>query len=381
MPGEPLPDSVTAYNGAMPIERVIEDKRRLFWLLQLGGWSGWAATFYLGVLVWGEAPENYSVYLPLIAGIGLLLTLALRWIYRATWDRSPGMRAFAILAASYCAGVTWFLCRSVLFVSLFPQGTQGMPARGETHLASYFSNSLSGVWVMLVWSALYFGIKYYLLSQAEKERYLKALSMAHEAQLKMLRYQLNPHFLFNTLNAISTLILDKDTELANRMVTRLARFLRYSLDSDPMQQVSVAEEIESLRLYLDIEKLRFSERLNLHFSVSVPAERALMPSMLLQPLVENSIKYAVSQSIDGGSIAVSANIEDGCLRLSVADDGPGLDLRQGRLPKGGVGLANTRERLAQVYGDQQTLRLSASEPHGLTISIAIPLTYAAKEAA
>lgn len=374
-----MPDSVTAYNGAMPIERVIEDKRRLFWLLQLGGWSGWAATFYLGVLVWGEAPENYSLYLPLIAGIGLLLTLALRWIYRATWDRSPGTRAFAILAASYCAGVTWFLCRSVLFVNLFPQGT---PARGETHLASYFSNSLSGVWVMLVWSALYFGIKYYLLSRAEKERYLKALSMAHEAQLKMLRYQLNPHFLFNTLNAISTLILDKDTELANRMVTRLARFLRYSLDSDPMQQVSVAEEIESLRLYLDIEKLRFAERLNLHFSVSAPAERALMPSMLLQPLVENSIKYAVSQSIDGGSIAVSASVEDGRLRLNVADDGPGLDLRQGRLPKGGgVGLANTRERLAQVYGDQQTLRLSASEPHGLTISIAIPLTYAAKEAA
>jgi len=366
----------------MPIEHVIEDKRRLFWLLQLGGWSSWAATFYLGILVWGEVPEHYYVYLPLISTIGMLLTLGLRWIYRATWDRSVGTRAFAILGASYCAGVAWILCRSVLFYNLFPQELEKMQARGEMHLASYFSNSLSGVWVMLVWSALYFGIKYYLLSQEEKQRYLKAISMAHEAQLKMLRYQLNPHFLFNTLNAISTLILDKDTELANSMVMKLSRFLRYSLDNDPMQQVTVAEEIESLKLYLDIEKVRFAERLTLHFSVASSAEHALMPSLLLQPLVENSIKYAVSQSINGGSIAVSASIEEGCLQLIVADDGPGLDLRQGRLPKGGgVGLANTRERLAQVYGEKQTFRLTTTEPHGLTITICLPVTYAEKEAA
>jgi anti-sigma regulatory factor (Ser/Thr protein kinase) len=170
----------------------------------------------------------------------------------------------------------------------------------------------------------------------------------------MLRYQLNPHFLFNTLNAISTLILDKDTQLANSMVMKLSRFLRYSLDNDPMQQVTVAEELESLQLYLDIEKVRFGDRLTLHFNVTPDAQDALMPSLLLQPLVENSIKYAVSQSISGGSIAVSAAVSDGCLQLSVADDGPGLDLRHGRLPKGGgVGLANTRERLSQVYGDRQ----------------------------
>jgi two-component system LytT family sensor kinase len=235
---------------------------------------------------------------------------------------------------------------------------------------------------MLVWSALYFGIKYYLLSQEEKQRYLKAVSMAQQAQLKMLRYQLNPHFLFNTLNAISTLILDKDTQLANSMVTKLSRFLRYSLDNDPMQQVTVAEEIESLQLYLDIEKVRFGDRLTLHFNVTPDAQDALMPSLLLQPLVENSIKYAVSQSISGGSIAVSAAVSDGCLELSVADNGPGLDLRHGRLPKGGgVGLANTRERLSQVYGDRQSFRLSTTEPHGLTITICLPVTYAAKEAA
>ncbi|WOJ97340.1 histidine kinase [Congregibacter brevis] len=361
----------------MPIDRVIEDKQRLFWLLQLGGWSSWAATFYLGILVWGEPPENYLSYLPIVSAIGMFITLALRWIYRATWERTLGIRAFAILGASYCAGVVWVLCRSVLFFNLFPQELEKYDQEGGATLAMYFNNSISGVWVMLVWSALYFGIKYYLLSQEEKQRYLKALSMAHEAQLKMLRYQLNPHFLFNTLNAISTLILDKDTELANSMVMKLSRFLRYSLDNDPMQQITVAEEVESLKLYLDIEEVRFGERLTLHFAISEDAENALMPSLLLQPLVENSIKYAVSKSINGGSIAVSASIEDGCLQLTVADDGPGLDLRQGRLPKGGgVGLANTRERLSQIYREKQSFRLSSTEPHGLTITICIPVSYA-----
>lgn len=366
----------------MPIEQVIEDKRRLFWFLQLGGWSSWAATFYLGILVWSEPPDNYLLYLPIICSIGVLITLGLRWIYRVTWNRTLGTRAFAILGASYCAGVAWILCRSVLFYNMFPEELEKFGSDGSTELAIYFNNSISGVWVMLVWSALYFGIKYYLLNQEEKQRYLKAISMAHEAQLKMLRYQLNPHFLFNTLNAISTLILDKDTEVANSMVMKLSRFLRYSLDNDPMQEVTVAEEVESLKLYLDIEKVRFGERLSLHFVISPAAEQALMPSLLLQPLVENSIKYAVSQSITGGSIAVSANVEDDCLQLVVADDGPGLDLRQGRLPKGGgVGLANTRERLSEIYAGKQSFRLGSTEPHGLTITIKLPVSYAIKKEA
>jgi two-component system LytT family sensor kinase len=200
------------------------------------------------------------------------------------------------------------------------------------------------------------------------------MNMAHQAQLKMLRYQLNPHFLFNTLNAISTLILDQNTELANTMVTRLSRFLRYSLDNDPMQKVTVAQEMDALKLYLDIEKVRFEERLQLHFDIEESAATAMMPSLLLQPLVENSIKYAIARAVDGGTIAISARVFGGDLLLSVADDGPGLDLRNGRLPKGGgVGLANCRERLKELYGEDQNFRLSTTEPHGLTVNIRIPL--------
>ncbi|MFV0276087.1 MAG: sensor histidine kinase [Parahaliea sp.] len=362
------------YNRPMQWQQLTNDKRHLFWVLQAIGWSGWVFTYYLGVAFWGKVPSpDYYWYLPLITLIGMGFSLCLRSLYRAMWDMPIVPRVIAIAVGSYVTGMLWMACRAAIFHEVFPEQRLARETGSITWL-SYFSGGLSAFWVMLVWSALYLGIKYYLQSQDEKERRLRAMSMAHQAQLKMLRYQLNPHFLFNTLNAISTLILDRNTELANTMVTRLSRFLRYSLDNDPMQKVTVNQEMQALQLYLDIEKVRFEERLQLHFEVDEAAGSALMPSLLLQPLVENSIKYAIARSVDGGTIAIAARVFGGQLLLSVADDGPGLELRTGRLPRGGgVGLANCRERLRELYGDNQSFRLGTTEPHGLTINIRLPL--------
>lgn len=360
----------------MDLHTLAQNKRYLFWSLQAAGWSGWAMSFYLGVIVWGSPPEKYWVYLPLVASIGLAITLVLRKVYRYMWDMEITRRVIAIIIGSYGAGLVWMASRATIFFNMFPDERKPYEAKGMEFF-SYFDGAISAFWVMLVWSALYFGIKNYMAVQEEKERGLKAMNMAHQAQLKMLRYQLNPHFLFNTLNAISTLILDKDTHLANTMVTRLSRFLRYSLDNDPMQKVTVAEEVETLKLYLDIEKVRFDERLRLHFDISPEAESALMPSLLLQPLVENSIKYAIAHSVNGGTIAITAKVFGADLLLTAADDGPGLDLSNGRLPKGGgVGLSNCRERLKEIYGTNQSFRVGPTEPHGLTVSIRIPLELA-----
>ena len=362
--------------AAMRYHEILQNKRYLFWALQFAGWGGWAMSFYLGVVLRDQPPQYYSLYLASVALIGMLLTLVLRWLYQRVWDRPVAIRVVAILIGSYAAAVLWMLFRGAIFSSVYPEQVKAYADMGEWQIMSYFAGASVAFWVMLVWSALYFGIKFYLLVQEERQRSLKAMNMAHEAQLKMLRYQLNPPFLFNTLNAISTLILDGNNSLANVMVTRLSRFLRYSLDNDPMLRVTVAEEIEALKLYLDIEKVRFDERLRLHFAVADDASKALMPSLLLQPLVENSIKYAIANAINGGSIAVSAAIIGRELELVVADDGPGIDLRNGRLPKGGgVGLANIRERLKELYGDAQSFRLGATEPHGLTITIRLPLEY------
>jgi len=357
----------------MPVQKLLQNKRYLFWILQLGGWGSWAFTFYLGVLVWSVPPKLYAIYLPIVATLGLLITLVLRALYHVVWERDIVWRVIAVLLGSLLGGSVWMASRVLIFSSLFPEEAKKDVSR-EMGFWAHFEGTTSAFMVMVVWSALYFGIKYYLMAQEEQQRRLKATAMAHKAQLKMLHYQLNPHFLFNTLNAISTLILDKDTQLANTMVTRLSRFLRYTLDKDPMLKVTVAEEVEALKLYLDIEEVRFDDRLQLHFDIDPEARSALMPSLLLQPLVENSIKHAVSRAINGGSISIGAAVSGQKLRLSVTDDGPGLDLHPGGKPPGnGVGLVNCRERLKEIYGEEQSFGYGTNSPHGLAVTIVIPL--------
>ena len=169
------------------------------------------------------------------------------------------------------------------------------------HIRSFeiFGSAVSTTYLLLCWSALYFGIKYYEIAQKQREAALRSAALAQEAQLKMLRYQLNPHFLFNTLNAISTLILDNQNRTANHAVTRLSEFLRYTLDQDPMKKVTLRQEIEALDLYMNTERLRFGGRLRLEYAVEEPALDAMVPSLLLQPLIENAVKYAISPREDG----------------------------------------------------------------------------------
>ena len=169
---------------------------------------------------------------------------------------------------------------------------------------------------MLSWSALYFIIKYYQLLQAEKEKSLRSEALASEAQLLMLRYQLNPHFLFNTLNAISTLVLSKATGPANEMLTKLSQFLRYSLDHSPLDRVSLAQELKTCQLYLDIERVRFGDRLKTDIKVTDEAGQGLVPSMLLQPVIENSIKHGISKQELGGIISIHAAKAGEALRFA-----------------------------------------------------------------
>lgn len=365
-----------AYNSRMSLAAITENKNLLFWALQLWGWSAWAVTTYLGVAFVEVAPTGYPMYLGIIATIGMVLTLPVRYVYTFTWDNTAVSRAFVVLIASYFSGLVWLFLRRKIFFTMFPEDAAKMIAKAQSEWIMFFEGSLQAGSVMLVWSALYFGIKYYLLSQEEKQRYLAAMGRAHQAQLKMLRYQLNPHFLFNTLNAISTLILDQDNKTANEMVSKLSGFLRYSLESDPMREVSVKDEVASMMLYLEIEKVRFGERLNLEVFVADEAANASMPSMLLQPLIENSIKYAIAKSVEGGTIRITALRQRDFLQLSVVDDGPGVEQKQDLLVSGtGVGIKNIQGRLKELYGDNQFCELRPSEPRGLTVVINLPFHH------
>jgi two-component system, LytTR family, sensor kinase len=367
----------------MNIRDWLEQPRRLFWVLQLGGWAAWGLIGKYGytVFVLEDTAPDYGYYVAAITTIAVLLSLGLRLLFRWLWQRPAWVQIAAFLGGSFAAGYVWMRCRSYLYYNWIETTKDmeewarkiGPDAMEMYEKVTFLEGYVSGWTVMLAWSALYFAIKYYRIFQEVRESALKSASMAHEAQLKMLRYQLNPHFLFNTLNAISTLVLEQDTELANRMLTRLSSFLRYSLDNDPMQKVTLRQELAALQLYLDIEKVRFEERLSLEVDVSDEAQEAMIPSLLLQPLVENAIKYGIARAEEGGHLRIAAQVFAGDLLLELADDGPGVDLVNGQiLGSNGVGLRNTRERLLELYGSQHSFRLSQTQPHGLTISIRIP---------
>ena len=349
----------------MSFDQLFRDRNRLFWTLNIAGWAGYTLAAWLGALA-HEKPESYFAVIVATAVSGLFLTIPMRWIYRRLWSRSPFSLALGLLITCYVLAFGWRWLQNILYYDWVKNSWR------PEHLADYVSGVMGSFYILLCWSGLYFGIKYYQKLQDQTEQTLKAISAAHQAQLKMLRYQLNPHFLFNTLNAISTLILDGANETANQAVSRLSDFLRYTLDNDPMSRVTLGSELNALDLYLEIEKVRFGDRLIVEKTIDAKARDALVPSLILQPLIENAIKYAISPSEEGGTLRISARVQRNTLILQLSDTGPGLGNGDGKKKSTGVGLKNTRERLQQLYGEDQAFTLAPNEPSGLTITINMP---------
>ncbi len=350
-------------------------RQRQFWIFQFFGWSTWVLMLVLRDLFF--VPPEYIFPRALVFGLaalaGAILTSGLRFLYRLVWERGFIVRFLVTWFGTLLVALIWQPFRNS--IALLPFGeTLDLSNIGAEDL---FDGVLTSAFpILITWSGLYFIIKYYQLFQAEREKSLRSEALAHEAQLLMLRYQLNPHFLFNTLNAISTLILQRATEQANEMVTKLSKFLRYSLDHSPLDRVSLAHELESSQLYLDIEKVRFAERLQILMDVEEDVQSALVPTMLLQPIIENSIKHGISKSDHGGMISIRARKEGRRLVLEVTDDGPGLAKEHPSQEllalSDGVGVSNIRNRLEEIYGQKHKLEFHNAEPTGLTVRVVIP---------
>ncbi|MFT5451615.1 MAG: two-component system LytT family sensor kinase [Enterobacterales bacterium] len=350
----------------MRIQKLLENQKNLFWVLQFSGWLGYGVITWIGVRA-HDVPSAYNYVILVTVVSGFFLSLALRYMLHYCQTLKPFYTGLLSIASCYLVTIPWIFSKNFALYYYYKGGWY------PDSIFQYLGGITASFYIILLWGGLYFGIKYYRMLQKEREATLKANSIAHEAQLKMLRYQLNPHFLFNTLNAISTLILETDTRRANIMVSRLSNFLRYSLDNDPMQKIALQKEIDALRLYLDIEKVRFEERLELVFDIEMDATVGLIPSLLLQPLVENSIKYAVAISETGGRITVTAKKNQDILRIEVSDDGPGVNLVDGEIAASrGVGVSNTSSRLEELYGDKHSFTLINLEPKGLKVVICIP---------
>jgi len=369
----------------LPIEPrpFFANKDRAFWNLQLAGWGGAFLLRAISAFANGQS-WDFLVILLIQAVTGFSLSLILSVIYRQlitkraliTW----GVTAIALVVA---AGVHAFIDGWVLDLAR-PQG------EGSDFVRLFVGIYFYDLTVLGAWSALYYAINFFLQVEEQADRLQRLEAQATSAQLAMLRYQLNPHFLFNTLNSISTLVLLKQTKPANAMLTRLSSFLRHTLVSEPGGKVSVEQEVETLKLYLDIERMRFEDRLQTEFRIESPAEQAQIPSMLLQPLVENAIKYGVTPLEEGATISVVAQVVGPRLRVTVSDTGPGvrrggsggvgtaLDSIERRYTSTGVGLANIRDRLAQAYGEEHRFEIRSPESGGFTVMIELP--YEAEQA-
>ncbi len=347
-------------------QQLFESNERLFWTLHSVGWAGFALIYYIGSFLHDVRPIWVFIIL-LNAYAGWLLTVPLRYIFRWARTQSPIKMVFVVVLSCYVVALVWAVVKNVNYWEIYKHGY-----RPDTWYL-YFTNTINSLIMVGCWTGTYFGIKNFQMLQKEKQNALKASTMAHQAHIKMLRYQLNPHFLFNTLNAISTLILLKENDIAEAMVSRLSDFLRYSLDNDPIKRVSLGEEIKVLRLYLEIEKVRFDDRLDVVWDIDDECDSALVPSMILQPLIENAIKHAISRMENGGRISISARTFGNDLLLDVADNGPGAEIKDGQLHReNGVGLVNIKERLQSLYQRNFAFSVEHNQPSGIRVRLRIP---------
>src|SRR5687768_11425914 len=372
------PDTRRIQSPAAPIAEGIgldqpffDDKNRAFWILQSLGWSGY---FFLRSLS-GFANSMgwmWIVHTLLLTATGYSLTLLMASLFRRLIRMRPVLTLILSLSVVMLASSAFSIIETWSYATFIKPDSK--PAGVE-----YMGAILLNFSLLAAWAALYYGINYFLLLEEQIDQRERLESQASTAQLAMLRYQLNPHFLFNTLNSISTLVLLKQTERANAMLARLSSFLRYTLANEPTAKVTLAQEVETLKLFLEIEKMRFEDRLRPHFKIESETIGARLPSLLLQPLIENAIKYAVTASESGADIWLTARREGQSVRIEVADNGNGEGAELAASPSTGVGLANIRDRLAQAYGAGHAFTTKKNERGGFSVIIEIPFESGDKD--
>src|ERR1035438_7783076 len=316
---------------------------RSYWKFQIVGWG----CFYLSDLL-GSIPnllgshdslreETVPVFFMFLG------SCALHSVCRLLLRQSKSWIAFELKAA---AGAVVAAILSACATGLSLQGFHNVYWFGLAPIAMWSS------FVLFMWCSLYFSIKQWQQLTEEKQRLLRAETEVREARLLALRYQLNPHFLFNSLEAVSTLILDGKAFAATEMLAQIGDLLRSSLDSEIKAEVPLSKEIQFTEMYLAIEQTRLGDRLTFKLTILAETRDALVPSMLLQPLVENAVRYGVAPLVEGGWIGISSVLESDRLRIVIGNSGRRREGEQ-RKNGNGVGLGNTVERLKTLYRSEE----------------------------
>ena len=309
--------------------------------------------------------ENALAFRGMFALAYLLWTLPLVVVQRALQRRVPWpVTVFMLLALTYLMSITNNALALLLAVHW------GAVPAFDWHL---LFGGLDGCWLALIaFCAIHAVVDRYQTLEAERARVRDALALARDAELRALRYQLHPHFLFNTLNAISTLIAEQRGTDANRMLARLADLLRSTLESGEVNEISLAEELALTGHYLDIEKIRLGERLALELRVGADLLQATVPALLLQPLVENAIRHGIAPRTAGGRLELQVERVGERLQVRLHNNGVAALADAGAKSRPAIGLQNVRERLARLYGSAHEFDFALAANGDCTVQIAMP---------
>lgn len=323
-----------------------------FWKIQITGWLVYLVAIYITFLT-VVPPSNYLslFYVKTFrAFTGFCLTCVLRQIYlRFAANFAIQSIVLLVLACAVIFGCVWAGIEVGYYLVTIPDFNFAANAVRVPSYALDYAMTLTG------WSALYFGIKHWQRWQAERDNTLEAVALANQAQLEMLRYQLNPHFLFNALNSIRASV-DEDKTGAKQMITQLSEFLRYSLLHESAKKIPLRDELEAVQNYLAIEKIRFEDKLAIEFDVGDDAKDFEVPCFLLNPLIENAIKHGLQTSPKPLRIKISARVRRDKLILEVVNTGK---LQNDSSRNGnGIGLKNVRERLSKLFGENGKFELN-----------------------
>jgi hypothetical protein len=341
-----------------------------FWTLQIAGWSVFSALVLLCLFPYLHHPGELRA--------NLVSTLSMFVMSLALW---PVCRALNRRHYSWIEQEAWAFLYCLPFgaLSAFPCQLVILDVH-RWDWAEWLVTSVQSAVVLFLWCSLYFSIKQWQRSARERDRLLRAETEAREARLSALRYQLNPHFLFNSLNAVSTLILDGDAQAATRMLAQIGDLLRSSLDNEVLPEIPLLQEVDFTQRYLAIEQTRLGPRLRIDIAIAPETLDALVPSMLLQPLVENAVRHGIAPLLRGGSIEIRSERAGEHLRICVRNSGAsGGGSAHGGLPSNGIGLRNTGERLRTHYGANHRFDLQWPETGGCEVNIELPF-QAAREA-
>ena len=316
---------------------------------------------YFNSFVWG-------FYTPFI------LLLCSRWpITRQTWKQSLPIH----LAAGIAGGLLWFPFVVATHTIQIAYTHDPMFAMSIS-AATVFRVLVQGLFFYAQAAAVAHGIHFYGEYRERDVSASRLQAQLAEAQLRILRMQLHPHFLFNTLNTISALI-HRDVRAADRMLALLGDLLRDSFEKIGAQEVALKQEMDFLERYIEIEKTRFQDRLVVETHVASETLDALIPNLILQPLVENAIRHGIARRSGPGRIDIASWRENGMLAVRIRDDGPGLPEGAETPARHGVGLANTQARLQQLYGGQHRFELANRDGGGLDVTLAVPFRGAESE--